>query len=113
MKQMEQNAEERELRAEELYQEGQRQLEHLEQMKREDQKVGAGNRRVQGGFRLAGKRLAVLDQPHSGSGHSSQQDQSSGPMGTWRHPWEMAQSLPALSEEEEEGALGLVASNPT
>lgn len=52
MKQMEQNAEERELRAEELYQEGQRQLEHLEQMKREDQKVGAGNRRVQGGFHL-------------------------------------------------------------
>ncbi|XP_030919844.1 cilia- and flagella-associated protein 45-like, partial [Geospiza fortis] len=44
VKQMEQNAEERALRAEELYQEGQRQLERLEQMKREDRKVGAGNR---------------------------------------------------------------------
>ncbi|KAI1229956.1 hypothetical protein IHE44_0010667 [Lamprotornis superbus] len=115
VKQMEQNAEERVLRAEELYQEGQRQLESLEQMKREDQKVGAGNRRVQGGFHLAGKGLAVLDQPHSGSGHSSQQDQSSAPMGTWWHPREVTQSLPALreeEEEEEEGALGLVASNP-
>ncbi|XP_063032305.1 cilia- and flagella-associated protein 45-like [Melospiza melodia melodia] len=39
VKQMEQNAEERALRAEELYQEGQRQLERLEQMKREDQKA--------------------------------------------------------------------------
>ncbi|KAL2295688.1 hypothetical protein Nmel_018809 [Mimus melanotis] len=115
VKQMEQNAEERALRAEELHQEGQRQLEHLEQMKREDQKVGTGNRRMQGGFHLAGKGLAVLDQPHSGNGHNSQQDQSSAPMGTWWHLWEVAQSLPALTEEEEEeeeGALGLVASNP-
>ncbi|NWS87576.1 CFA45 protein, partial [Toxostoma redivivum] len=39
VKQMEQNAEERALRAEELYQEGQRQLERLEQMKREDGKA--------------------------------------------------------------------------
>ncbi|KAM3656410.1 cilia- and flagella-associated protein 45-like [Ammospiza maritima maritima] len=39
VKQMEQNAEERALRAEELYQEGQRQLERLEQMKREDRKA--------------------------------------------------------------------------
>uniref|UniRef100_A0A8C3QRN9 Cilia- and flagella-associated protein 45 n=1 Tax=Cyanoderma ruficeps TaxID=181631 RepID=A0A8C3QRN9_9PASS len=45
VKQMEQNAEERALRAEEVYQEGQRRLERLEQMKREDRKVGAGNRR--------------------------------------------------------------------
>ncbi|XP_066193877.1 cilia- and flagella-associated protein 45-like [Sylvia atricapilla] len=39
VKQMEQNAEERALRAEEVYQEGQRQLQRLEQMKREDQKA--------------------------------------------------------------------------
>nr|XP_014128401.1 cilia- and flagella-associated protein 45 [Zonotrichia albicollis] len=39
VKQMEQNAEERALRAEELYQEGQRQLERLEQMKKEDRKA--------------------------------------------------------------------------
>ncbi|RMB93934.1 hypothetical protein DUI87_29670 [Hirundo rustica rustica] len=114
VKQMEQNAEERALRAEELYQEGQRQLERLEQMKREDRKVGAGNRGLQGGFHLAGKGLAVLHQPRSGSRDSSQRDQSCGPMGTLWHPWEMSQSLPALSEEEEEeeGALSLVAFNP-
>lgn len=46
MKQMEQRAEEQALRAEELYQEGQRQLERLEQMKREDRKVGAEKRGV-------------------------------------------------------------------
>lgn len=109
---MEQNAEERALRAEEVYQEGQKLLECLEQMKREDRKVGAGNRGVQGSFHLAGKGLAVLEQPHSKSGDSSQQDQSCGPMGTLCHPWEMTQSLPALSEEEEEGALSLVAFNP-
>ncbi|RMB93932.1 hypothetical protein DUI87_29668 [Hirundo rustica rustica] len=113
VKQMEQNAEERALRAEELYQEGQRQLERLEQMKREDRKVGAGNRGLQGGFHLAGKGLAVLHQPRSGSRDSSQRDQSCGPMGTVWHPWEMSQSLPALSEEEEEeGALSLVAFHP-
>ncbi|XP_077645420.1 cilia- and flagella-associated protein 45 [Lonchura striata] len=39
VKQMEQRAEEQALRAEELYQEGQRQLERLEQMKREDRKA--------------------------------------------------------------------------
>lgn len=55
---MERNAEERALRAEEVYQEGQRQLKHLEEMKREDRKVGAGNRAVQGSFHLAGKGLA-------------------------------------------------------
>ncbi|XP_023801989.1 cilia- and flagella-associated protein 45 isoform X2 [Cyanistes caeruleus] len=38
-KQMEQNAEQRALREEELYQEGQRHLERLEQMKREDRKA--------------------------------------------------------------------------
>ncbi|XP_058716375.1 cilia- and flagella-associated protein 45-like [Poecile atricapillus] len=38
-KQMEQNAEERALREEELYQEGQRHLERLEQMKREDREA--------------------------------------------------------------------------
>lgn len=44
MKQMEQNAEKRALRDEEKYQESLRQLERLKEMKREDRKVGAGNR---------------------------------------------------------------------
>lgn len=41
---MEQNAEKQALRDEEKYQESLRQLERLKEMKREDRKVGAGNR---------------------------------------------------------------------
>ncbi|XP_017583322.1 PREDICTED: cilia- and flagella-associated protein 45, partial [Corvus brachyrhynchos] len=84
--------------------------EELERQRKQEmmrwRKVGAGNG-VQGGFHLAGKGLAVLGQPRSGSGDSSQQDQSSRPLGTLWHPQEGTQSLPALSEEE-----GAVASSP-
>ncbi|KAL2294024.1 hypothetical protein Nmel_007734 [Mimus melanotis] len=104
VKQMEQNAEERALRAEELYQEGQRQLERLEQMKREDRKVEAGNRRDGGRFPPGWKGIGV--------GTAASRIRALVPR-TWWHPREVVQSLPALSEEKEEkGALGLVASKP-